>query len=162
MAQDDKLAFESCFHDHYATVLAFALRRVGRRAAAEDLAAETFAVAWRRRERLPDPALPWLYSTASKLLANQRRSTRRREDVAQRLSSEAATAAPQGDPADALHDRTAFARAFRRLQRRRARALVADRLGRLGAARGRGRARLLLPGFPSAFPPSTPQAREKP
>jgi RNA polymerase sigma-70 factor (ECF subfamily) len=125
MAQDEgrdgpaipthQLAFEDCFRDHYAAVLAFALRRVGRRQLAEDLAAETFAVAWRRRERVPDPALPWLYATAAKLLANQRRSMRRREDVEQRLTSEAAISAPQADPTEGLHQRTAFAMAFRRL-----------------------------------------------
>jgi RNA polymerase sigma-70 factor (ECF subfamily) len=59
--------------------------------------------------------LPWLYATAAKLLANQRRSVRRREDVKQRLTSEAEIAAPQGDLAEALHERTALAKAFRRL-----------------------------------------------
>jgi RNA polymerase sigma-70 factor (ECF subfamily) len=108
-------AFERCFQDHYAAVLAFAMRRLGSRQPAEDLASETFAVAWRRRERLPDPALPWLYATAAKLLANQRRSLRRREDVEQRLTAEAAISAPHGDPTEGLHQRTAFANAFRRL-----------------------------------------------
>ena len=41
---------------------------------AEDLAAETLALAWRRRDDVPDGAeLPWLYRSAGYLLANHRR-----------------------------------------------------------------------------------------
>jgi RNA polymerase sigma-70 factor (ECF subfamily) len=40
---------------------------------AEDVTAETFLVAWRRLDRLPDEALPWLYAVARKTLANRRR-----------------------------------------------------------------------------------------
>src|SRR5690348_6042020 len=81
--------FERCFRAHYADVLAFAIRRLGERAAAEDAAAETFAVAWRRRERLPDPPQPWLYAVALRVISNQYRSSRRRRDLDQRLTHEA-------------------------------------------------------------------------
>ncbi len=111
----DRLAFESCFREHYADVLAFALRRIGERQAAEDVAAETFAVVWRRRERMPDPALPWLYAIAVRVIANQRRSVRRRWSLAQSLAHEAGARAPELDPTESLHRRTAFASAFRRL-----------------------------------------------
>ena len=41
---------------------------------AEDLAAEVFATAWRRRNDLPrETVLPWLYRTARFTLANSRR-----------------------------------------------------------------------------------------
>lgn len=63
----------NCFRDHCAQVLAFLLRRVSGREAAEDVVADTFAVAWRRRDRIPDPALPWLYVTAAHVIANQYR-----------------------------------------------------------------------------------------
>ena len=47
---------------------------------AEDAVAETFAVAWRRIDRLPEPdeALPWLLAIARRMLANQHRGTARR------------------------------------------------------------------------------------
>ena len=51
-----------------------------------DAAAETFAVAWRRRSDMPaDRELPWLYGVARRVLANQRRSARRRNDATVRL-----------------------------------------------------------------------------
>jgi len=106
--------FESCFRDHYAPVLAFAVRRLPDRSAAEDVAAETFAVAWRRRELIPEEPLPWLYAIALRVAANQRRSGERRRRLRERLEREASSRVA-AEPADALHRRDAFARAFERL-----------------------------------------------
>ncbi|MGE5282177.1 MAG: RNA polymerase sigma factor [Chloroflexota bacterium] len=111
----DQVAFELCFRDHYADVLAFALRRLPERQTAEDVVAETFAVVWRRPERIPDPALPWLYAIAVRVIANQRRSAHRRSNLAQRLAHEAGAATPGRDPSEALHLRSSFASAFGRL-----------------------------------------------
>jgi RNA polymerase sigma-70 factor (ECF subfamily) len=104
--------FESCFRDHYAAVLAFAIRRLPDRSAAEDAAAETFAVAWRRRELIPDEPLPWLYGIALRVAANLRRSGERRRRLGERLEHEASSRASVPEPADTLHRRDAFARAF--------------------------------------------------
>jgi RNA polymerase sigma-70 factor (ECF subfamily) len=57
-ADAERLRFERCFRQHYAAVLAFALRRTPAREAAEDAAAETFAVVWRRRDLIPEEPLP--------------------------------------------------------------------------------------------------------
>ena len=86
--------FERCFRDHYAQVLAFSMRRVCGREIAEDVVADAFAVAWRRRDRIPDPALPWLYAIAGHVIANQYRSTRRRHDLDLRLAHETGAVAP--------------------------------------------------------------------
>lgn len=58
--------------------------------------AETFAVAWRRVDRLPEPqaALPWLLSTARRVLANQHRGAGRRLRLGLRLIAQ-----PQNAPA---------------------------------------------------------------
>jgi RNA polymerase sigma factor (sigma-70 family) len=69
----DERAFESMFLVNWTRVHAYLLRRVRDRAVAEDIAAETFAVAWRRVSVLPADPLPWLLRTAANLLANQRR-----------------------------------------------------------------------------------------
>lgn len=107
--------FERCFRAHYADVLAFSIRRLADRAAAEDAAAETFAVAWRRRERIPDPALPWLYAVALRVISNQYRSGRRRRDLDRRLTHEASGRPRSSDPAESLDRRDAFAGAFAKL-----------------------------------------------
>jgi RNA polymerase sigma-70 factor (ECF subfamily) len=112
---DAERRFEGCFRDHYAAVLAFAIRRLPDRATAEDAAAETFAVAWRRRGLIPDEPLPWLYGIALRVAANQRRSGERRRRLGERLEHEASSGASAAEPADALHRRDAFARAFERL-----------------------------------------------
>jgi RNA polymerase sigma-70 factor (ECF subfamily) len=104
--------FERCFRDHYAQILAFAMRRLSGREVAEDVVADTFAVAWRRRDRIPDPALPWLYAIAGHVIANQYRSTRRRHDLDIRLSLETGAVAPASDPAESLDRRDAFSAAF--------------------------------------------------
>ncbi|HEY2053357.1 MAG TPA: sigma-70 family RNA polymerase sigma factor [Solirubrobacterales bacterium] len=108
--------FESCFREHHARLLAFAMRRVSGREAAEDVVADTFAVAWRRRDRIPDGPLPWLYAIAANVIADQYRSTRRRQDLGLRLAHEARADASGSDPAESLALRDAFATAFARLE----------------------------------------------
>jgi RNA polymerase sigma-70 factor (ECF subfamily) len=112
-AQDDgRERFERCFRDHYAQVLAFSMRRVPGREVAEDAASETFAVAWRRRELIPDQALPWLYAIAVRVIANQRRAAGRRRNLDARLAHEAGARDAALDPVDALGRRDAFTIAF--------------------------------------------------
>lgn len=79
--------FEDLYRRHVAAIAAYALRRVSREAA-EDVVAETFLVAWRRLEEVPEPALPWLFGVARGTLANHHRSSRRREALAERLRVE--------------------------------------------------------------------------
>jgi len=107
--------FERCFRDNYAAILAFAIRRMPDRGTAEDAAAETFTVAWRRRDLIPAEPLPWLYGIALRVIANQRRSTRRRRRLDDRLEREKATEASAPEPIEALQNRDAFSRAFARL-----------------------------------------------
>jgi RNA polymerase sigma factor (sigma-70 family) len=86
--------FEACFREHYAEVLAYCTRRAVPRSAAEDLAAETFAVAWRRIDDLPDEPLPWLYGVARRAIANRRRSEIRHARLITRLAHEPRAAPP--------------------------------------------------------------------
>lgn len=119
--------FEGCFREHYARLLAFTMRRVAGREAAEEVVADTFAVAWRRRDRIPDDPLPWLYAIAANVIADQYRSLRRRHDLGLRLVHEARSGASGSDPAESLARRDAFAVAFTELgeQEREALRLVA-------------------------------------
>ncbi len=94
---------------HERAVLAYALRRTTSRADAEDAAAETWAIAWRRRDALPADPLPWLFATARRVLANQHRGGRRRLALVERISSlvqrapsEMIVGEPQGPVALAL------------------------------------------------------------
>lgn len=64
---------------------------------AQDAVADVFLTAWRRLDDVPEDdvaARVWLYATARKVLANQRRSNRRRSALQDRLAHEAA-ASPQ-------------------------------------------------------------------
>jgi RNA polymerase sigma-70 factor (ECF subfamily) len=93
---------DALFREHGADVLAYALRRTDA-GSAEDVVAEVFLVAWRRAERVPDhEPLLWLYAVARRVLANQRRSARRREaliDVLGPLAGRHVTAPePGGSP----------------------------------------------------------------
>src|SRR3954470_15861272 len=90
--------FTAVFRAHYADVYRYALRRVGE-ADAHDLTSEVFATAWRHIDRLPDPALPWLYRAAWHAVGNRRRTITRRGRLLGRLGSEAVIAAPGRDPA---------------------------------------------------------------
>jgi RNA polymerase sigma-70 factor (ECF subfamily) len=52
--------------------------------------AETFSIAWRRVDELPegDAARPWLFGVARRVLANQRRGNRRRSSLSSRLRAQ--------------------------------------------------------------------------
>jgi RNA polymerase sigma-70 factor, ECF subfamily len=72
---------------HHRQVLAYARRRLNDWQAAEDLAAETFAIAWRRLRDVPDQPLPWLYRVAHGLLLNEYRRVARRRDAEARAGA---------------------------------------------------------------------------
>ena len=83
--------FEALYEANYERVLGYALRRLDRDDAA-DVVAETFLVAWRRLDDVPagDEARLWLYGTARRVVANQRRARRRRDRLAERARSHVA------------------------------------------------------------------------
>lgn len=65
--------FTGVVREHSTALVRYFARR-GPRQDAEDLAADVFATAWRRRDDVPREAvLPWLYRTAGFTLANHRR-----------------------------------------------------------------------------------------
>jgi RNA polymerase sigma-70 factor (ECF subfamily) len=81
--------FRRLWADHHRHVLAYALRRTGQRADAEDVLSATFTVAWRRFGDKPaaEFELPWLYAIAARVLANQWRSVRRLAALRSQLSA---------------------------------------------------------------------------
>lgn len=87
MGAPDEAELEALWRDWHRHVLAYALRRA-ERATAEDVVAETFAIAWRRLDDVPDPPLPWLLGVARRVLANTRRGERRRLALLDRLRNE--------------------------------------------------------------------------
>jgi RNA polymerase sigma-70 factor (ECF subfamily) len=88
---ENERIFRELFERHYGAIAAYADRRCPP-ADADDVVAETFAVAWRRLDAVPaDDALPWLYSVARKVLANQRRGRRRWLGLVARVGADMAT-----------------------------------------------------------------------
>jgi RNA polymerase sigma-70 factor (ECF subfamily) len=106
--------FEACFRAHYAEVLAYALRRLGERGAAEDVAAQTFAVAWRRLDTLPADPLPWLFGVARHVVQNEARSARRRSRLLARITGQHAPGSAP-DPAASVPELSAVVAALERL-----------------------------------------------
>jgi RNA polymerase sigma-70 factor (ECF subfamily) len=72
--------YDSCAH----RVFAYALRHCGPDDA-DDVVSETFAVAWRRIEVVPQNALPWLLVTAGNVIRNRRRAEAHRQTLATNL-----------------------------------------------------------------------------
>ncbi|HXL44819.1 MAG TPA: sigma-70 family RNA polymerase sigma factor [Gaiellaceae bacterium] len=110
--KDVEAKFDACFRAHYAEVLAYALRRLGERGAAEDVAAQTFAVAWRRLDALPADPLPWLLGVARHVIQNEARSARRRSRLLARITGQHRALAAPADPADSVPERSAILAAF--------------------------------------------------
>ncbi len=72
--------FTDLFRQTVPRVHAYAIRQVGRDAA-DDLVSETYALAWRKSERIGIAPLPWLLVVARNLASNHRRALRRSDHL---------------------------------------------------------------------------------
>jgi RNA polymerase sigma-70 factor, ECF subfamily len=115
--------FEGLFREHYAAVRGYALRRAPRDVA-QEVVAETFLVAWRRLDDVPDDAVPWLFGVARRVLANQRRSARRNVALERRLAEAVPAASDSGDPGERLGEAEFLRAALARLSDRDREALM--------------------------------------
>lgn len=79
-----------------AKVRSYARRRVGD-AGADDVATETFLIAWRKLDRMPESPLPWLLGIARRVSSNQQRAAIRRNRLSERIAIHEPP--PGGDPA---------------------------------------------------------------
>lgn len=82
---DQRQLVERLYRDHYGVVLRYLLRRVDP-PTAEDVTAETFLVAWRRLDSLPAREAGWLCGIARRVLANQRRASRRQKELVEQAA----------------------------------------------------------------------------
>lgn len=90
MGRDENELFEEHFRRFADPIYSYALRRVGPDVA-QDVTAQTFLSAWRRRSDAPAEPLPWLYGIARGVLANELRADRRRGALSSRVASQPAT-----------------------------------------------------------------------
>jgi RNA polymerase sigma-70 factor, ECF subfamily len=99
----DASAFAGIFDRHFRAIFCFMRGRVGRQVA-EDLASETFVVAFRRRgsyDLSRDDARPWLYGIAVNLLRENRRAEERRLRAYARMPADIGSASDEsGDHLD--------------------------------------------------------------
>jgi RNA polymerase sigma-70 factor (ECF subfamily) len=86
MSGDELQAFTGLYERYAGAVHRYALRRSDPHTA-EEVTAQVFVVAWRRRSGIPGDALPWLYGVARRALAEQRRGQERRRRLGERLRS---------------------------------------------------------------------------
>ena len=100
--------FDALFASYSSDIVAYCGWRAGSASDAQDAAAEVFLTAWRRLDELPegDAARVWLYATARRVIANQRRSSRRQAALYERLAVDGAAVAqeqpPSADPEETL------------------------------------------------------------
>src|SRR5580698_8635864 len=84
--------FDRIYAENLPLILGYAARRCPQPSDAADVAAEVLLTAWRRIDDLPSgQERLWLFGTARRVLANQRRGHRRRSDLADRLRAELET-----------------------------------------------------------------------
>ncbi|MEO3814410.1 sigma-70 family RNA polymerase sigma factor [Sphaerisporangium sp. B11E5] len=96
---DEAYRFTGMYDECRQRVWAYVVSRAGRQIA-DEVVSETFAIAWRRLEDVPEPALPWLLGTARNVLRDTIRSEARREAVRAELRSWT-----EGDVADQVTER---------------------------------------------------------
>ncbi|MBG0827487.1 sigma-70 family RNA polymerase sigma factor [Planomonospora sp. ID67723] len=99
---DPEAQFIELYDRYYRSVLGYVLLRADP-GMAEDITSETFLVAWRRFDKMPEPPLPWLFGVARNLLRNQRARRLRGDALLARLAELNHVA--EGDVADRVTDR---------------------------------------------------------
>jgi len=95
----DATRFRSLYQHNFASLLAYALRRVAQSDQASDIVAETMLVAWRRLNEVPTGSEErlWLFGVARRVLANQRRGTSRHLRLLDKLSERVSLAVQSAD-----------------------------------------------------------------
>jgi RNA polymerase sigma factor (sigma-70 family) len=111
--------FDALFASYSSDIVAYCGWRAGSASDAQDAAAEVFLTAWRRLDELPegDAARVWLYATARRVIANQRRSSRRQAALYERLAVDGA-AVVQEPPSPPDPEETLVHEALGRLRQR--------------------------------------------
>jgi RNA polymerase sigma-70 factor (ECF subfamily) len=79
--------FAALYEDSYGAIHAYASRRAGSEAA-DEIAAETFLVAWRRFDALPAEPLPWLYGVARNVVLRHHADRGRQQQTRAALERE--------------------------------------------------------------------------
>ncbi len=75
------------YEDSYGAIHAYACRRAGSEAA-DEIAAETFLVAWRKFDALPAEPLPWLYGVARNVVLRHHADRSRQQQTRAALERE--------------------------------------------------------------------------
>ena len=85
--------FTKLYRESRARLLAYALRRTASSEDAADAVAETFGIAWRRFDEIPqkESSVLWLYATARRVIANQTRRTQHRSQLIQQIAATLST-----------------------------------------------------------------------
>ena len=112
---EQRQRFDALFASYSSDIVAYCTWRAASASDAQDAVADVFLTAWRRLEQLPvgDEARIWLYATARRVIANQRRANRRRAALRERLELEASSA--PGEHAFENDDETLVGKALYRL-----------------------------------------------
>lgn len=92
--------FEAVFSSAYEPMQRY-VRRRGGGSDTDDIVADAFGAVWRRLDDVPtDAVVPWCLGVARRCMANQRRSSRRRENLVRRLAAQPdSQSAGSSDPA---------------------------------------------------------------
>lgn len=112
LSSSRRAQFERLFAENYQRVLEYSRRRADPEEA-RDVTSETFLIAWRRLEVIPEQPIPWLIATARNLRRSRRSSTRKRA-LEHRLATHAL--GTQGDSANQGASDALFAEAFSQLR----------------------------------------------
>lgn len=93
--------FTALYDECHPKVFAYAVTVAGRDLA-EEVAGETFCIAWRRFADLPDPPLPWLLGVARNVARKNFRDEARQDSLARELSG---WATPEDDVGEQVAER---------------------------------------------------------
>ncbi len=94
--------FTALYEETRARMVAYAMRRTASREDAADVVAETYTIAWRRLDDVPEgkASLLWLYVTARHVVMNHGRRLRRQDATRNRLANELHAVEPALEPHD--------------------------------------------------------------
>lgn len=107
--------FTALYDAYYSQIYGYVVSRTDHQRA-DEIVSDTFMVAWRRFDDMPDPPLPWLLGVARNVVREQARRSARQVSVEVALQSWTSAVEPVAtDPADVVTDRAGVLAALARL-----------------------------------------------
>ena len=106
LPRNDEIWFRDLYRNYYKDLLAYSWRRTNQ-TTAEDIVADTFLIAWKKRVEIPEGnERIWLFGVARNLILNNARASQRKNALLQKLRYQPSSDQTTSDTTNNIDDQS--------------------------------------------------------